>query len=64
VVPEKHGKRYTSRSKFQMILEVLSGTKNIGQIARSYRVHPITVTFWKKEVLEKRTEIFSQKTTL
>jgi len=37
----KHGKRYTSRFKFQVVLEVLTGAKNIGQIAKMYGVHPI-----------------------
>lgn len=34
---QKHGKRYTPRFKFQVVMEVLSGTKAIGQIAR---LHP------------------------
>lgn len=64
MVPEKHGKRYTSKFKFQVVLEILRGTKNLGQVARSYGVHPITVTHWKREFLEKGPEIFGQKTTL
>jgi transposase-like protein len=64
MVPEKHGKRYTSRFKFQVVLEVLRGSKNIGQIARSYGVHPITVTHWKREFLEMGPEMFGQETSL
>lgn len=64
MVSKKHGKRYTSRFKFQVILEALRGTKNIGQIARMYGVHPITITHWKKEFLEKGPEIFGQQNTL
>jgi len=64
MVSEKHGKRYTTRFKFQVVLEVLRATKNIGQIARMYGVHPITITHWKKEFLEKGPEIFGQQNTL
>lgn len=60
----KYGKRYTSKFKFQVILEVLRGTKATGQIARSYGVHPITVTHWKREFMENGSEIFGQQTTL
>ena len=49
---------------FRWCLEVLRGAKNVGQIARSYGVHPITVTHWKKEFLDKGTEIFGQKAAL
>jgi transposase len=60
----KHGKRYTSRFKFQVVLEALTGAKNIGQIAKMYGVHPITITHWKKEFTEKGPEIFGQQNTL
>lgn len=61
---EKYGKRYTARFKFQVMLEVLRGTKTTGQIARAYGVHPITVTHWKREFMEKGPEIFGQQATL
>jgi transposase-like protein len=50
--------------KFQVVMEIPSGTKAIGQIARSYGVHPVTLTHWKKEFIEKGPEIFSQQTTI
>ncbi len=60
----KHGRRYTAKFKFQVILELLKGSKTIGQIARAYGVHPITISYWKKEFMEKGPELFSQKTTI
>ena len=60
----KQGRRYTARFKFQVILELLKGSKTIGQIARAYGVHPITISHWKKEFIEKGPELFSQKTTI
>ncbi|NIO49243.1 MAG: transposase [Candidatus Aminicenantes bacterium] len=60
----KHGRRYTAKFKFQMILELLKGSKTTGQIARAFGVHPITISHWKKEFMEKGPELFSQKTTI
>jgi transposase-like protein len=60
----KHGRRYTAKFKFQVILELLKGSKTIGQIARAYGVHPITISHWNREFLEKGPELFSQKTTI
>jgi transposase len=53
MMSEKKGKRYAPLFKYQLIMEFLSGTKAIGQIARSYGVHPVTLTHWKKEFIEK-----------
>jgi len=64
MVSSKYGKRYTAGLKFQVILEVLRGSKTTGQIARSYGVHPITLSYWKKEFMEKGPELFSQQTTI
>ena len=60
----KHGRRYTAKFKFQVILELLKCSKTIGQIARAYSVHPITISYWKKEFMEKGPELFSHKTTI
>jgi len=35
MMSEKHVKRYTTRFKFEVVMEILSETKAIGQIARS-----------------------------
>jgi len=37
--------------------------KAIDQIARSHGVHPVILTHWTKEFIEKKPEIFSQQTT-
>ena len=55
---KKKGKRYTGRFKFQVVMEVLSKEKNIGQVARAYGVHPITLGQWKKDFLERGPEVF------
>jgi transposase len=64
MMSNKQGKRYTPRFKFQVVMETLNSTKTIGQIAKGYGVHPITIHKWKKEFLEKGPELFGQKTTI
>jgi transposase-like protein len=50
--------------KFQIVLEILSGEKTPGQVAKAYGVHPNTVGLWKKAVLERGPEIFSRDGTV
>jgi len=45
-------------------METIKSSKTIGQIARAYGVHPITIHNWRKEFMEKGPEIFGQKTTI
>ncbi len=44
-------------------MEVLQGGKKMGQIAKAYGVHPVTITHWKGEFLEKGPEVFGQSGT-
>jgi len=57
-------RRYTARFKFQVVLEVLRRQKELGQIARAYGVHPITLGLWKKEFLEHGIELFGGSDTV
>ena len=52
------GRRYTAKFKFQVVLEALRSQKADAEIARAYQVHPITLSKWKKEFLEKGAEVF------
>jgi transposase len=56
----KMAKRYSPKLKFQVVLELLQGTKTPGQVAKAYRVHPNTVINWKQTLLDKGPEIFNQ----
>ena len=40
-----------------MVLEALRSEKADAEVARAYQVHPITVSKWKKEFLEKGAEV-------
>jgi transposase-like protein len=53
-------KQISAKLKFQVVLEMLSGERSPGQIARQYGVHPNSVGVWKKQLLERGSEIFAQ----
>lgn len=54
-------KRYSSKLKFQVVLEALSGRKSPAQIAKVYGVHPNSVGYWKKVFLERGAEVFERE---
>jgi transposase len=57
-------KRHPPKVKFQVVLEVLSGGKTPGQVAKAYGVHPNSVSAWKRAFLEKGPEVFAQDGTI
>lgn len=52
-------KRYPPKFKFQIVLELLQGEQSVGQLAKSYNVHPNSILKWKKELLTKGPEVFT-----
>lgn len=57
-------RRYTARFKFQVVMEALRKQKELGQIARAYGVHPITLGLWKKDFMEHGPELFGGSETV
>ncbi len=57
-------RRYSPKLKFQVVLEVLTGDKTLGQVARAYGIHPNSVSAWKQTFLEKGPEIFARNGTV
>lgn len=57
-------RRYTPKLKAQVVLEVLSGEKTPGQVARAYGIHANSVGLWKRRFVERAPEIFAEETTV
>lgn len=55
-------KVYSSRVKFQVMLEVIKG-KAVGEVARLYGFHPTMFPKWKKVFEEKGHLIFEEAKT-
>jgi transposase-like protein len=47
--------------KFQVALEAVKGLRSINEIAAEYKVHPVQVSTWKKELLESGSALFERK---
>jgi transposase len=52
---------FTAEFKAQVGLEALKGVEPVHAIAVRHKVHPVQVSQWKKEVLERLPEVFAQK---
>ncbi len=57
----KSRKQYSPEFKFQVTLEALKSDKPLSEIARAYDVHPVTLSNWKKQFLDKGAEVFGGK---
>lgn len=57
-------RRYSPKLKFQVVLEVLTGDKTPGQVAKAYGVHANTVGIWKRQFLDKGPEIFAEDSSV
>jgi transposase len=57
-------KQISPKLKFQVVLEVLSGEKSPGQVAKQYGIHPNSIGVWKKQFLERGSEVFAQDDTV
>lgn len=53
-------KSYPPKFKFQIVLELLQGEQSVGQLAKSYNVHPNSILKWKKDLLERGPQIFAR----
>ena len=57
-------KHYTPKLKFQVVLEVLTGKKTPGQVAKAYGIHSNSISSWKQTFLEKGPELFAHDGTV
>jgi transposase-like protein len=46
------------------VLGALKGDREATEIARAYNIHPVTLSRWKQEFLEKGGEVFGKDTTV
>jgi transposase-like protein len=57
------GKRrqHSAEFKARVALEAVRGLKTINEIAREHQVHPVQVSQWKKDLVERLPEVFGRK---
>lgn len=57
------GKRrqHSAEFKARVALEAAQGLKTVHAIAQEHEVHPVQVSQWKKELIERLPEVFGRK---
>jgi len=60
------GKRRQHSAEFKMrvALAAVQGIKTVAEIAQECQVHPVQVSTWKKELVERGAEVFGKKPEL
>jgi transposase len=60
---KKHRRKHSAEFKARVALETIKGLKTISEIAAEFEIHPVMVSNWKKEMLERLPEIFETQST-
>jgi transposase len=53
--------RRSAEQKGKIAIEAVKDQRSINEIAKEYEVHPVQVSKWKKELVEKAKSIFQDK---
>ena len=51
---------YTPEFKTKVVLEILAEEQTVNQIAAKYSVSPVVISRWKKEFIERASEVFKK----
>lgn len=60
----KKRKQHSAEFKAMIGMEALRGMKTRIEIANEYKVHPVQVGQWKKELKERSAELFKTKSNI
>ena len=55
--------QYPPEFKTKVVLEILSEQLSVNQIAAKYNVSPVVLSRWKKEFLERASDVFKKGPT-
>ena len=51
-------RKFSSEFKTKVVLEALKERQTLAELASLFQIHPQQITNWKKEFLEKSTQVF------
>ncbi len=54
-------RKFTAEFKTKVVLEALKERSSIEELARKFEVHPTQINTWKREFLNKASDVFSKK---
>ena len=53
-------RKYTSKFKSEVVLEIISGAKTQATIARQHRIKPDLIARWRRQFLENSPSLFER----
>jgi transposase len=51
-------KQYSSQFKAKVAIDAIRGQKTTTELASQYEIHPTMINNWKRDLLEKASELF------
>jgi transposase-like protein len=57
----KQRRSFGAEQKAKIAIEAIKGQKTVQEIASHFEVHPNQVSLWKKQALERMSELFSDR---
>ena len=54
----KKRKRHSAEFKAKVALEAIKGLQTASELASEYEVHPVQVSQWKRQLLDRLPEVF------
>ena len=54
-------KQYSYQFKAKVALEAIRGDKTVPELASQYELHPTLINGWKRQLLEKASEVFQKE---
>jgi transposase-like protein len=58
----KKRKQYSAQFKSKVALEAVRGEKTVAELAAQYELHPTVINNWKRQLIERTSEIFERDT--
>ncbi|MCB2217365.1 MAG: transposase, partial [Desulfobulbaceae bacterium] len=60
---KRQRRKHSPEFKAKVALEAIKGIKTLSEISKEYEVHPVMVSAWKKDMMERLPEVFEKKNT-
>lgn len=60
MVNMKNRRNYTPEFKTKVVLELIAETATLNEIAAKYDISPVVLSRWKKEFLERASDVFKK----
>ena len=56
-------KQYSPQFKAKVAIDAIRGQKTTAELASQYEIHPTMINNWKRDLLDKASELFDNGTT-